>query len=144
APDVSIARDASGNLVVTPSDGIADPSCGGATVANIESVAVSNDPTGSESVLIDESNGRFEPGLTHESTGVSEIEFSVSQSGSGDSLTITGTAGGDVIRLGQSGGTTNVNLNNDNDTDVTLSDPGSPQLTVNDGGGNDHLLANVS
>jgi len=139
---VSIGRDAGGSFVVTASDGIADPSCGGATMTTIDSVVITDDPSGSESVLLDMANGRFEPGKTHESTGISEIEFTVALSGSGDGLTIGGTAGGDVFRLGQSGGTTNVNLNNDNDADVTLGDPASPQLTVNGAGGNDQILAN--
>jgi Ca2+-binding RTX toxin-like protein len=141
---VSIARDAGGNFVVTASDGIADPSCGGATMTNIDTVAVTDDPSGSESVLLDMANGRFEPGKTHESTGVSEIEFTVALSGSGDGLTVAGTGSGDVLRVGQSAGSTNVNLNNDNDNDadVTLSDPASPRLILNGAGGNDQLLAN--
>ncbi|MDP9344095.1 MAG: hypothetical protein M3Q23_18780 [Actinomycetota bacterium] len=139
---VSIARDGAGNFAVTSSDGIADPSCGGATVTNIDAVAVTDDPAGSESILVDMSGGRFEPGKTHESTGVSEIEFSIALSGGGDGLTIDGTAGNDTLRLGQSNGAINVNLNNDNDSDVSLSDPVAPHLAVNGGDGNDQILAN--
>ena len=62
------------------------------------------------------SGGAFAPGLTVESTGLSEIEITTSLGDTSDLLIVRGTPGDDTIRVGQTG----VGLNADDDLDVGL------------------------
>ena len=110
--------------------------CGGATTANTDTINVTGGaPEGSVFIVDQTTGGPFAPGATAEATGVSEIEFTV------DPATPTfaafiGTSAPDVMRVGTLG----VNLNNDDDVDVTL---GAQVVVVAlDGvGGNDQLSA---
>ena len=83
---VTIGR--SGTSFMVTGSGIGDPTCGGATVNNVDTVEVTG-AAGNESLTIDQSVGPFAPGLTAEGTGVSEIEFQQINLGAGtDSLTV--------------------------------------------------------
>ena len=133
----TVRRGAGGAIEVTGS-GNPDPSCGGATVNNVDLVEVEGDG-GAQSLTIDLGGGQFAPGVTVEPTGVSEIEFQA-DFGAQDSLTVLGVAGVDTIRAGSLG----IDLNGDQDPDVT--DAGGPgaiggTLTVNGLGGADTLSA---
>jgi hypothetical protein len=126
-----IAR--SGASFVVSGPGISDTSCGGATVNNIDKVTV-NGTGGGETVTIDESGGRFEPGASAEATGASEIEFSLNLGAGSDRLVLNATAAADTIRLGTLG----ANLNADDDgNDVILG--GVELLTANGSGGDDQI-----
>ena len=90
--------------------------CGGATVTTTDRIDAAPTETGGE-LVIDLAGGPFEPGLTAEASGQSEIEFT------GDlysaPLTIIGSEGRDHIVFGSAG----MNLNADEsspDADVTL------------------------
>ena len=51
--------------------------CGAATVTNTNQIVVTATGPGLQSLVISLEGGRFQPGKTHEATGVSEIEFVV-------------------------------------------------------------------
>jgi hypothetical protein len=91
------------------------PCAGGATLLNTNTVAITGN-TGNETAVIDLSNGAFGPGLAVEATGLPEIEINVALGlGSGDRLTVAGSALPDHLVIGAAG----VNLNGDDDADVT-------------------------
>jgi Ca2+-binding RTX toxin-like protein len=121
---VTIARARNDFKVSGP--GIVDPTCGGATMTNTDHVIVDGSP-GTQSVVI---SGRFEPGATAESTGLSEIEFTGNLEADTDMLTIKGTGGNDAITWGTLG----VNLNGDDDADVTIGSVENRSLLGGDGG----------
>jgi Ca2+-binding RTX toxin-like protein len=125
---VTVARSGS-NFNVTGT-GIGDPTCGGATV--IDTVEVSADAE-AEMLKVDLSGGPFAPGLSAESTGTSEIEFSVALGAGSDALNIQGGSSADRITFG----TTGIKLNGDNDGDLSYS--GVESFTVNGNAGNDRL-----
>ncbi len=103
--------------------------CGAATTALTDTIVV-NGTTGAETVTIDLSGGQFAPGLSAEGSGTAEIEFVVDLStGVQDRITVIGSAGSDVVTLGTSG----VNLNGDNDFDVTLTGVELGTMTGSDG-----------
>ena len=129
---VTIGR--SGSSFNVTGSGIGDPTCGGATVNNVDTVEVTG-AGGNESLTIDLTDGQFAPGMTPEGTGVSEIEFQISLGAGSDSLTVQGGPAAEKITLGTSG----VNLNGDNDADLTLA--GIENVTVNGGDGNDTISA---
>ena len=100
--------------------GVSDPTCGGATMTNINLVQAAGG-TGNESLTINLAGGPIGPGMTAEGSGVSEIELTVDFV-SGDSLIVQGGTGNDTISFGAAG----VGLNNDADADVTNpTTPGS-------------------
>jgi Ca2+-binding RTX toxin-like protein len=107
--------------------------CGLATTLSTDTIVV-NGSTGAETVTIDLSGGQFAPGVVVEGTGLSEIEFAVDlSSGALDRVLFTGSSGDDSIALGTSG----VNLDADDDVDVTLA--GVELGTVNASGGADSV-----
>jgi Ca2+-binding RTX toxin-like protein len=109
--------------------------CEGATVTTTDRISVTGVPGAGEVVVMDLSGGPFEPGMTPEAQGRSEIEVAVEAGGDpGDLLTIAGTGGPEVIRLGPEGG----DLNADDDADVTA--PGIGSMSVHAGAGDDVLL----
>ena len=110
---------------------LASAQCGTATTANTDTIVV-NGNTGAETLTIDLSGGAFEPGLTAEGTGTSEIEFSLDL-GTGvlDRITITGGPGNEAITFGTSG----MALNGDSDVDATVT--GVELGTVNASAGAD-------
>lgn len=101
-------------------------------MATIETVTVTSHQPGEpeakdQQLILDLSGGPFAPGATPESTGASEIEFSIDLGGDDcgagfcaeDNLVIIGTSGPDRINLGTEG----INWNGDEDVDVVLSRP---------------------
>ncbi len=118
--------------------GITDPTCGGATMTNVDTVLVGGD-AGAQSLTIDLGGGPLGPGATAEGSGTSEIEI-IAALGPEDSLTVNGGAGADTVAVGASG----VNLNGDNDADVKPAVPATPAfsaITVNGNAGNDTISA---
>ena len=94
---VTITRSGA-NFNVTGQD-ITDPTCGGATVNNIDLINLVGSGL-ADTANFDFSNGLFEPGLTAEGTGTSEIEINMDMNGATDTITITGTSGDDSIYVG--------------------------------------------
>ncbi|MGH3072851.1 MAG: calcium-binding protein [Gaiellaceae bacterium] len=92
--------------------------CGGATVANVDSIKAVGNAGTIESLTIDQSGGGFAPGATVETgTGaISELELALHLGDAGDSLTVLGTGENDAFAVGIKG----VALNGDADVDVTF------------------------
>jgi len=109
--------------------------CGGATTANAGSIEVLGASGSVERLVIDESTGTFTPGSTPEADLVSEVEISVQLFDATDKVLVKGTAGDDVIKLGESG----LRLFADNDADVTFGT--RPLIELDGFGGNDEILA---
>ena len=103
--------------------------CGTATVSNTGMIVVTG-ANGSEMLTVDLIGGPFAPGAGAEGTGAAEIELEVNLGPQGivvpDKLVIQGTGGGDTYRLGSAG----INLNSDDDADVTGS-AGGAIATIN-------------
>jgi Ca2+-binding RTX toxin-like protein len=97
---------------------------GGATTATVDDIVISG--TELSELTVDLSGGAFAPGAEVEATGTSEIEFTVSTLAT---LFISGTTGNDVFALGSNG----INLNDDDDVDVTVSDVAFVSLLGLDG-----------
>ena len=111
------------------------PCAGGATVSNTNTVTI-NGNTGNETAVIDLSNGPLGPGLTPEGSGVSEIEINAAlQLGSGDRVTVNGSSSADQLVIGTAG----VNLNGDDDADITPS--GVENYTASGADGDDLVSA---
>jgi hypothetical protein len=128
---VTIGRSGA-NFNVT-GDGNSDPGCGEATVNNINRVNV-NGTSGSQTLTINLANGSFEPGMTAEASGASEIEFDLNLRVGLDSLVVIGSSAADLYRFGTSG----ANLNGDDDgNDLTLAR--IEALVVHAGAGNDAI-----
>ena len=106
---VVISRDAGGSLSNIRVNG---QSCG---PIGLISKMVIQPAVGNQDIIIDQTNGRFEPGLGSESGGIAELEFEIDGGLGTDSLRIIGTSGNDVIAFGMNG----VALNNDADVDIT-------------------------
>lgn len=93
------------------------PIPGGPTVFNTDTISVQSGG-GKDLVLIDSSAGLFGPGPTAEAGGEAEIEFSIDGGSDFDLLAILGRdAVADFIELGSKG----INLNHDDDVDVTFT-----------------------
>ncbi len=94
--------------------------CGSATVTNTDKITVMG-ALGSQAARIDLANGGFAPGATAEGSGTSEIEFEIDLLAGGetslqrDVVSVSGTGAVDTFRFGTLG----VNLNADNDADIT-------------------------
>ena len=102
---------------------------------NINTVTI-NGNTGNETAVIDLSNGPLGPGASAEGTGISEIEIVAALGlGSGDRVTVNGSAAADQLVIGTSG----VNLNGDDDADITAS--GVENYTVSGADGDDLVSA---
>jgi Ca2+-binding RTX toxin-like protein len=92
--------------------------CGGASLANVDSIQVVGSAGSIETLAIDQSGGAFAPGATAETgTGaVSEIEIALHLGDAGDGVSVLGTSGNDTLAMGVKG----VALNGDADVDVTF------------------------
>jgi hypothetical protein len=128
------------DVFITVADGNATAkSCSGgffkfATIDNTDDIWITRGPaSGADTVTIDESAGVFGPGATPESTGISEIETTVSSDGTPFDLTMIGTEGHDVFAVSAA---VNVNLNDDSDTDLTVTG-GARTVTINGRGDGD-------
>jgi myo-inositol-hexaphosphate 3-phosphohydrolase len=128
----SIGR--SGSSIAVNGIGLADPTCGGATVSNVDTIDVAG-AGGDEAVTIDLAGGALAPGATGESSGTSEIELTLALAAGADRLTVLGSASADKLRLGSMG----VGLNGDSDGDVTTS--GMESFRVAAAAGNDTVTA---
>jgi Ca2+-binding RTX toxin-like protein len=104
----------SGDNFNVVSAGVSDPTCGGATVNNIDTVNVTGG-TGVNALTIDTSGGAFEPGATTGELETSEIEFTIDLAGGTDTVTVQGGGSNDFFDAQSSG----IRLNNDADIDVT-------------------------
>ncbi|MEX0743136.1 MAG: calcium-binding protein [Actinomycetota bacterium] len=108
--------------------------CGGATVANTDTIAVTTAGVPTE-IAIDLTAGPLAPGLTPEADG-SEIEITIDLPSGTPTLRILGSSVVDRIVAGADG----VNLNSDEttaDADITIT--GSPALVIEGGDGDDVL-----
>jgi Ca2+-binding RTX toxin-like protein len=116
--------------------------CGTATVSNTGKIAV-NGSTGAETITIDLTGGAFAPGAGSETTPEIEIEVNLSTGSvfTPDTIVVQGTSAADTYRLGVSG----INLNNDDDADVTgpssgaLTSTSAEAVSVLGGGGQDTI-----
>jgi Ca2+-binding RTX toxin-like protein len=95
-----------------------------ATTATVDLIVISGSQPGG--VMLDLSGGQFAPGATVEGSGTSEIEFTVSNL---HVFAISATTAADAISLGENG----INLNADDDVDVTVSDIEFVSVTLWDG-----------
>jgi hypothetical protein len=127
---MSVGRSGS-NFNVT-GGGNPDPTCGGSTVTNVDTVNV-NGTAGNESLQVDQTGGEFAPGASGEISGLSEIEWNINLAGGSDSWTLTGGSAADKFRLGTLG----VNVNADDDADQVLT--GIENATVSGAGGADQI-----
>src|SRR5688572_19608735 len=106
--------------------------CGGATVANTDTIAITTTGVPIEAV-IDLTGGPLAPGLTPEADG-SEIEITINLPTGTPTLRILGSSGVDRIVAGASG----INLNSDEttaDADVTIT--GTPVVVIDGRDGDD-------
>jgi Ca2+-binding RTX toxin-like protein len=101
-----------------------------ASVTNTDAIHVVSD----SDVTINPVSGPFAPGVSSESTGLSEIEIDVAFT-SPSVLTVLGTAGPDDITIGAKG----VNLNGDDDVDLSFVN--AARVKINGGPGDDDLSA---
>src|SRR3954453_11343563 len=111
--------------------------CATATVANTETIHVVGD-SGGQNLTLDFAQGALGPGLTHESTGASEIEMGIAMGGGLDKLTLSGGTGASNFNVGSGG----INDNGDDDRDINYS--GVDSWTFIGLAGNDSLTANGS
>jgi Ca2+-binding RTX toxin-like protein len=130
-----------------PANEVACTGAGGPpTVANTDSVTVTDGGPGDIDVNISLLGGAFEPGSTAEPTGVSEIEFTVNGGVGDDQLLVDGTDNADNFRFGQvAPGALRANLNvagesTDPDYD-DIATNGVEALTANGRRGDDELNA---
>lgn len=102
--------------------------CGGATVANTDSIVVSpTAPGGAVSPTIDLSGGALAPGATAEGDGQSEIEVTVNGgTGTSDGVAVDLTAGADNILLGADAAGTQMGV----DTNVAAEGAGAKDADI--------------
>src|SRR5262245_16801350 len=126
--------------------------CDTATVNNTDGIEVDATGGGGD-VEIDLLGGPFAPGETPEATGTSEIEINVTGDAAdgGNDIEIEGSDDDDTIAAGDGGsgatlseGAGAINLNGDNDADVTFVDQGNGALQdffIRGNDGNDTINA---
>jgi Ca2+-binding RTX toxin-like protein len=108
--------------------------CDTATVTTTDSISVDGS-AGGVNVTIDLSGGPFEPGMTPDPDGTSEIEFVLTVPGPSNVL-IAGSAEADHIVLGTDGANLNA-AETTGDSDVVIS--GTPAVTIEGNAGTDTL-----
>jgi hypothetical protein len=106
--------------------------CGSATVANTDTVRLSETIAGTTRFQLREHLGRLGPGRTRESTGVSEIEVHL---GTVTDIWLLSRPGRNVVTIGAGG----INLNADDDVDLIGSALAEISVFLEDG--NDSLSA---
>jgi Ca2+-binding RTX toxin-like protein len=107
--------------------------CGGATLANVESIKVNGTVGTVERLTVDQSTGAFVGGAA-EGTGVAEVEIVVALGDASDLVAVTGTPGDDTLAVGVKG----VAVNSDSDVDVEIS-PLPAWVGISGDGGVDYL-----
>jgi hypothetical protein len=109
------------------------------TVTNVDRIDVGQtEPRGdysSASFLLDLSGGPLAPGVTAEASGLSEIEADVDLPGA--EVGVAGTSRRDRYELGFTKAELGLNVNGDDDLDVTIS--GAPFFDVYGGAGRDSI-----
>jgi Ca2+-binding RTX toxin-like protein len=108
--------------------------CDAATVTTTETIAVDGS-AGGANVTLDLSGGPFEPGMTPEANGTSEIEFTLTVPGASTVL-LAGGAQADHIVLGADGANLNA-AETAGDADVVIV--GTPAVTIQGNAGADTL-----
>ncbi len=142
APNGFVTLSRQGNAIVAkngPVTAAAQP-CGAATVNNTERIVVTGTAQ-ADHLIIETTNGRFEPGTTPEA-GFSEIEIFVDliAPAGQDTVEIVGTARDDLLVAGRTNpGRQHVAVNNDADSDIQI-DGQVKELTLRGLAGNDLLL----
>jgi hypothetical protein len=106
--------------------------CGSATVANTDTVRLSETVVGTTRFQLRQQFSRFGPGRTHEATGISEIEVYL---GTVTDIWLLGRPVRDAVTIGASG----LNLNGDGDADLIGSQ--LTEITAFLEEGNDSLTA---
>jgi Ca2+-binding RTX toxin-like protein len=109
--------------------------CDVATVTNTDAIVVNGTGIPAE-ISLDLVGGAFAPGLTVESDGSSEIEFTINLQAGSPTVRVAGGGGTDDVVVGAGG----INLNADEpagDADVLVN--GLPAIALDGGGGSDVL-----
>ncbi|HXG25519.1 MAG TPA: calcium-binding protein [Candidatus Binatia bacterium] len=109
--------------------------CGAATTANTNLITTAGTVTGNESLVLDLSGGALAPGSASEAGGAAEIEIRADLGALNDTVVLVGAAGTDAFDFG----TVGLNLNDDDDADVTIVNVES--IVVQTGAGNDRVSA---
>jgi Ca2+-binding RTX toxin-like protein len=96
--------------------------CGGATVHNTDRIVFTDMAENDRHFGVDQSNGRFGPGMTAEDSGESEIEIFAHYSGHDyeSMFLLVGTPGSDDIYMGAAG----ITVNRDSDIDIEVDGAG--------------------
>src|SRR5262245_19393248 len=91
------------------------------TVTNTDLIRIATGDS-NDLITIDMTNGVFGPGFTQEASGLSEIEFVIDSGGnSQDNFVLRGTSGNDDFSFGLINGRAQVNLDSDDDVDITAN-----------------------
>ena len=107
--------------------------CGAATVDNTDSIVV-NGGSLDDTVTL---RGRYRPGLTAETDGASEIEFSFALGGGADTVKVNQTGSADIVTFGDGG----IDVGSDGDQDLTTTTVEA--VRVYGQGGNDTIDASA-
>lgn len=107
--------------------------CGDATVLTTDRIQV----TGTDGVDPIRLSGRFEPGMTPEVDGTSEIEIAMTLGYGSNNVRVNFPNGHDHVRLTAHG----FDVGDDGDEDILIDSPLYLGLYVDGGGGNDHIDA---
>lgn len=142
APNGFVTLSRQGNAIVAKNGPVtaAPLPCGAATVNNTERIVVTGTAQ-ADHLIIETTNGRFEPGTTPEA-GFSEIEIFVDliAPAGQDTVEIVGSARDDLLVAGRTNpGRQHVAVNNDADSDIQI-DGQVDELTLRGLAGNDLLL----
>ena len=142
APNGFVTLSRQGNAIVAKNGPVtaAPLPCGAATVNNTERIVVTGTAQ-ADHLIIETTNGRFEPGTTPEG-GFSEIEIFVDliAPAGQDTVEIVGSARDDLLVAGRTNpGRQHVAVNNDGDSDIQI-DGQVNELTLRGLAGNDLLL----
>jgi Ca2+-binding RTX toxin-like protein len=139
-----LRRGGAGQILVSDNGG-SEKVCGSVTA--VDNVAIDLGDTENEQLKFDLEGGLFAPGATPEANGSSEVEFVVSNAGTGTQLVVEGSTGSDAVSFGdrrvfpEFRTVTDVNLDGladglTPDGDVVL-DPRPESIVVLAGSGND-------
>jgi Ca2+-binding RTX toxin-like protein len=114
----TLSRTAGGSILMNGASCTGSP-----TVSNTDTITVTGS-SGQDTLALDLTNGPFAPGAASEATGDPEIELEANLGSNStfapDTIAITGSGGADTYRLGSAG----VNLNDDDDADLTAQAAG--------------------
>lgn len=134
---IVLSRSAAGDILLGGAKVTGSP-----TVDNTDTINVAPDG-GADRLVIDLSGGEFEPGLTPEGEGESEIEFLFTASQGEDTVEVQAPLAIEKIEIALTvkGSTVNINLTGDADTDVVAKN--SEAFVYKGGSGSDQVDAVV-